>query len=282
MVLFFLHLIKYKLSLAVTLSAATGYILFRRNSDPELLLLITGVFCLAGGSAALNEVQERKTDALMRRTQNRPVPSGKVSVMGAFLFSALLIIAGTLLLSITGLIPAALGLVNLLLYNGIYTNLKRHTSFAVLPGSLVGAIPPMIGWSAAGGSLAHPSILYLATLLFLWQIPHFWLLIIRYGKEYEEAGFRTLKRYLNDNQIKRLIFSWIAVSSGFILTAPLFRIDLEIWVLLVVAVLNAALIGFFFYVLFLNPSENRIRMVFILTNVFLTVIMTGLIIISLS
>ena len=164
-----------------------------------------------------------------------------------------------------------------MLYNGLYTWLKRRTSFAVLPGGLVGAIPPLIGWSSAGGSLLHPSILFVAVLMFLWQMPHFWILIIRYGKEYEEAGFSTLKRYLNDIQIKRLIFLWMTISSLFLLTAPLFRINLEIWQLIIIAIFNIAFIGFYYYVLFLNPSDRRLRLIFILTNVFLTLILLGFI-----
>lgn len=272
-----LKLIKYKLSLAVTLSAAAGYYLFPGHNRENILILIGGVFCLAGGSAALNQVQEWKRDALMSRTQSRPIPKGKIRPADALMISLAFILGGSLILSETGIVPVLLGLLTVLLYNGIYTTLKPHSSFAVLPGGLVGAIPPMIGWTAAGGSVAHPNIIFVATLMFLWQMPHFWLLIIRYGKEYEAAGFSTLKRKLDDSQIKRLVFWWMAISLVFLLMAPLFGIDLQAWLFITLAVMNIVFIGFFYLILFRTTSEKMLRLVFILTNVFLTLVLLGLI-----
>lgn len=173
-----LKLIKYKLSLAVTLSATLGFFLFRQGADPALPMLIAGVFLLAGGSAAFNEFQERRQDSVMGRTHNRPIPSGRISPAAGVITASVFSISGLLVLSVFGIMPVLLGALNLILYNGLYTPLKTRTSFAVLPGGLVGSIPPMIGWTAAGGPLFHPNILFIATLMFLWQMPHFWLLII--------------------------------------------------------------------------------------------------------
>ena len=270
-------LIKYKLSLAVTLSAVAGYFLFAGRSESHLPLLIAGVFCLAGGSAALNQVQERKRDALMNRTSRRPIPSGKILPATALIIAIVFCISGIVILSFLGSKPVILGLLNLLLYNGFYTWLKPRSSFAVLPGGLVGAIPPMIGWTAACGPVFHPNILFVATLMFLWQMPHFWLLIIRYGKEYEAAGFATFKRTLDDNQIKRLVFWWMAVSLVFLLTAPLFGIELQTWLFVCIAVLNLVFIGFFYLIMYRAASEKMLRLVFILTNVFLTIFLLALI-----
>jgi protoheme IX farnesyltransferase len=270
-------LIKYKLSLAVTLSATAGYFIYAGRTESRILLLIGGVFCLAGGAAALNQVQEWKRDALMNRTRNRPIPSGKIQPRQALVIATLFCIAGSALLAVSGILPLALGLLTILLYNGLYTWLKPRSSFAVLPGGLVGAIPPMIGWTAAGGSLMHPNILFIATLMFLWQMPHFWLLIIRYGKEYEAAGFSTLKRTLDDNQIKRLVFWWMALSLIFLLSAPLFDMNIQPWLFITMAIVNIVLIGFFYLILFRSTSEKMLRLVFILTNVFLTIILLALI-----
>ncbi|MFA6129074.1 MAG: protoheme IX farnesyltransferase [Bacteroidales bacterium] len=270
-------LVKYKLSLAVTLSAVAGYYLYKGETQPNILLLIGGVFFLAGGSAALNQVQEYKRDALMSRTYRRPIPSGKLKPAQALVISVSFCLAGFLLLLILGLLPALLGLVTLALYNGLYTWLKPLSSFAVIPGGLVGAIPPMIGWTAAGGTVMQPVIIFVATLMFLWQMPHFWLLIIRYGKEYEAAGFSTLKRKLDDNQIKRLVFWWMTISLLFLLTASLFGINLQPWLFITVAILNVVLIGFFYLILFRTTSKRMLRLVFILTNVFLTIMLLALI-----
>lgn len=272
-----LKLIKYKLSLAVTLSATLGFFLFRQGADPALPLLIAGVFLLAGGSAAFNQLQERKQDSLMGRTHTRPIPSGRISPLAGIITAALFSISGLLVLSRFGAAPVLLGGLNLVLYNGLYTPLKTRTSFAVLPGGLVGAIPPMIGWTAAGGPLFHPNILFIATLMFLWQMPHFWLLIIRYGKEYEAAGFPTIKRYLDEGQTKRLIFYWMVVSSFFLMTAPLFGISLRPALFAGMVIVNLALIGMFYIVLFRKTSESRLKLIFILTNVFLTLVLVMLI-----
>jgi heme o synthase len=277
----FLKLIKYRLSLAVTLSAIAGYMLNRGTSDPRLLPVIGGVFLMAAGSAALNEYQEKSYDALMERTRNRPIPAGRISPSVALVISCLLIIGGAGILFLSGTVPMALGIVTVVVYNGMYTWLKRKTSFAVLPGGLVGALPPLIGWTAAGGFLLHPKIMFVATLMFLWQVPHFWLLIIRYRQEYETAGFTTIWKYLHENQIKRLIFLWMTVSSLFLFMAPLFGLNLRVWLLIPLACLNTGFIGFFCYVIFRKPSPGNLRLVFILTNLFLTIILLAFILNSL-
>lgn len=271
-------LIKYKLSLAVTLSSVAGYFLYAAHDRSGIPFLAAGVFLLSGGSAALNQVQEWKRDALMNRTRQRPIPSGIIRPGTALYIALGFCVAGTLALLATGVVPMLLGLLNVFLYNGLYTQLKPRSSFAILPGGLVGAIPPVIGWTAAGGPLLHPNILFVATLMFLWQMPHFWLLLIRYGKEYEAAGFSTLKRSLDDNQIKRLVFWWMAISLLFLLTAPMFGIDLQAWLFISLAVVNVVFIGFFYLILFRTTSEKMLKLVFILTNVFLTIILLALIV----
>lgn len=277
----FLRLVKYKLSLAVTLSAVAGYYMYSGRTASQILPVIAGVYFLACGSAALNQVQEWKRDALMGRTRRRPIPSGEIQPLKALILAGGFCTGGSLILWEAGTLPLLLGLLNIVLYNGLYTWLKPRSSFAVLPGGLVGAVPPVIGWTAAGGPLQHPMIIFVATLIFLWQMPHFWLLIIRYGKEYEEAGFATLNKKLNDQQIKRLVFWWMAVSLIFLLTAPVFGIDIQPWLIIILAVLNVILIGFFYRMLFRTTSEKMLRLVFVLTNVFLTIILLALILNSL-
>jgi protoheme IX farnesyltransferase len=94
-------------------------------------------------------------------------------------------------------------------YNGFYTPLKKYTAFAVVPGSLVGALPPYIGWLAAGGELTDTSILLVAIFFFIGQIPHFWLLLLMFGKEYSFVGYPSLTDIFSENQIKRLSYTWI-------------------------------------------------------------------------
>ena len=270
-------LIKYKLTLAVTLSAVAGYYLYSGRSELNLIILIIGVSLLAGGSAALNQYQERKLDALMNRTCRRPIPAGKILPFTALIIASGFCAGGSLILWELGIRPVLLGLLNLILYNGLYTGIKTRSSFAILPGGLVGAIPPIIGWTAAGGQVLHPTIIFAATWMFLWQMPHFWLLIIRYGKEYEAAGFSTLNTSLDDYQIKRLVFWWMAVSSAFLFSAPVFGIELQASLLITVAVLNLVFVGCFYLILFRTTSEKMLRLVFVLLNVFVTIILLALI-----
>jgi len=208
----YLSLVKYKLSLAVAFSAATGYLICTSILGPDFIVLIAGIFFLTAGSAALNQYTEREQDALMPRTMERPVAAKKIPLKSAFVALILLLLSGSFLLFLNGLIPLVLGFLGVILYNLLYTSLKKVTVLAIIPGALVGSIPPLIGYTSAGGIVFSNKILFFSAFMFLWQIPHFWLLLIRYGKEYQEAGFRTVYDYLNEKQIKNLILFWILLS----------------------------------------------------------------------
>lgn len=106
-----------------------------------------------------------------------------------------------------------LGVLAYFLYNIVYTYLKRYTPWAVIPGALIGSIPLVIGWVSAGGSISDPAVLPIAAFFFVWQVPHFWLLIMKYGREYETAGFPSLSDSMTDVQIGRMIFLWITGTS---------------------------------------------------------------------
>ncbi|GMU96582.1 MAG: hypothetical protein AMXMBFR50_20980 [Ignavibacterium album] len=197
-----------------------GYIAAAEMFDLNFLLVLLGVLLLACGSASLNHYQERFTDALMERTRNRPIPSGRITSKSVLEISVLLILAGIVLLFIGGNILSVLfGILNLIWYNGIYTPLKRKTSLAIIPGSLVGAIPPVIGWVAADGNLFSLQILMISFFLFIWQIPHFWLLLLVLDGDYKKAGMPTLTGIFSKNQLARITFIWIiatAISSMFL------------------------------------------------------------------
>ena len=197
-----------------------GYIAASNILDSDFIFLLIGVLLLACGSAALNHYQERKTDALMTRTKNRPIPSGKINPTTALEISFFLILSGIILIAIAGnLISALFGIINLIWYNAIYTPLKKKTPFAIIPGSLVGAIPPIIGWTAAGGELIHPQIFMTAFFFFIWQIPHFWLLLLVLDEDYKKAGMPTLTNLFSKEQLARITFIWImatAISSLFL------------------------------------------------------------------
>ena len=145
--------------------------------------------------------------------------------MSALHLALFLILSGSLLLYFgAGLLALGLGLLNLIWYNGIYTPLKKKNAFAIIPGSLVGAIPPAVGWVAGGGNIFDPQIAIISLFFFIWQIPHFWLLLLIFGKDYEQAGFPTLTQIFNTDQLGRITFIWIiaTVVMGFLI--PMFGV----------------------------------------------------------
>lgn len=271
------ELTKWKLSLAVAFSAVTGYLIFDGRSESGLVPVAAGVFLLSSGAAALNQYTERKSDALMERTAGRPLPSGRMTPRRAVPTAVILLLSGSLLLGISGLMPFVLGLANVLLYNVIYTGLKKVTALAIIPGALVGAVPPLIGYTAAGGVVTDTVILLFALFMFLWQIPHFWLLLVRYGIEYEKAGIRTIYGSMSTAQINRLVLLWITGSSIllWILTGLLLTIGVPVAVLLLV--LNIAFIAAFSRIIKVPDAGGRSRNAFILINSFSLLIMIILI-----
>lgn len=201
---------KVRISFPVALSALTGYALQTGEIGSKGWLLALGVFLISCSSGAINHLQERHSDAFMPRTRNRPLPSGKINPAFAVTVVAGYFLAGSLiLLTSFSMVPWIASGLTLLSYNAFYTPLKKLTAFAVVPGSLVGALPPYIGWLAAGGSIANPTIFWVAVFFFIGQIPHFWLLLLMFGKEYKLAGYPSLNDLFSENQIKRLTFTWI-------------------------------------------------------------------------
>ena len=219
------ELTKIKITLFVTITTAFGFISAAGNVNAGIIAPVLGILLLACGSAAVNHYQERKTDALMDRTKNRPLPSGRISPQNALYIALVLIITGSVILyEGAGILALGLGFLNLLWYNGIYTPLKRHYALAIIPGSMVGAIPPVVGWVSAGGSILDPQILIIAFFFFIWQIPHFWLLLLILSKDYEKAGFPTLTRTFNRDQLSRITFMWISATGITGILIPLFGI----------------------------------------------------------
>jgi protoheme IX farnesyltransferase len=220
-----LELSKVRITFAVALTTITGYVLASGRFDEWLILPTLGIFILACGSSALNHYQERDQDARMKRTENRPIPSGRISAAGALIFAILLIVIGSgLIYAGSGFLAMQLGILALIWYNAVYTPLKKRTAFAVVPGSVIGAIPPMVGWVAGGGRLDDPRAWIIAFFFFIWQVPHFWLLLLKFGKEYEKAGFPSITSIYTDKQIKNTTFIWTMATAVTALMLPVFGI----------------------------------------------------------
>ena len=190
----FIALTKPRLNLLVLVTAVAGLYLASPEGVPIAILLhtILGTALVAGGAAAFNQVWERETDALMKRTRTRPIPSGRLGRTEGLVFASAFSVAGIADLAIAvNLLCAGVAALTLLTYVVIYTPLKRRTSLATLIGAVPGALPPVIGWTAATESLSlAPLVLF--GIVFLWQMPHFLAIAWLYRDEYAAAGIPLL------------------------------------------------------------------------------------------
>jgi protoheme IX farnesyltransferase len=190
----YVALTKPRLNFLVVLTSAAGCYL-GAEGRPHLWLMVeaaVGTALVAGGAAVLNQVYERDTDALMRRTRMRPLPDKRVEPGDAQLFGVALAAAGLGLLAATANILAALiAFGTLVVYLGVYTPMKRRSSMATLVGAVPGALPPLIGWAASSGSVSVGGCT-LFLMVFLWQIPHFMAIAWLYRDDYRSAGFPML------------------------------------------------------------------------------------------
>jgi protoheme IX farnesyltransferase len=275
-------LTRFPVSLAVTFTAFAAMVVSSGEVTLSSLLPVAGIFLLASGASAFNQYQEWPYDEKMERTRRRPVPSRRISTAEALRIASLSIIGGMLVLLYYA--PAVcffLGLGNLLWYNGLYTYLKRKTAFAVVPGALTGVIPVLMGWAAGGGSLLDPVALFLSFFIFLWQMPHFWMLTLKYGDEYRQAGFPVLTDYFSEKQVKGIVMAWMTASSFASAMLVWFPILNDPWAEYLIIGTNIILLAIMAHQL-LVAAVMRYRLVFIAANLFMLVVMVSLIADSLS
>ena len=186
------QLTKFRLTVSVVVSSLAGYFLAIDNADYfTLFLLILGGFFMVGASNAFNQVFEIDFDKLMLRTQNRPLPDGRMNSNSALFIGVALTIFGVAALYIINLKTAFLASISIFLYACVYTPLKQKTPLSVFVGAFPGAIPFMLGWVAATNEFGiEPGVLFM--LQFFWQFPHFWAIGWLMHEQYETAGFKML------------------------------------------------------------------------------------------
>jgi len=190
----FSALAKPRLNLLVVASTFAGYAMAGGESSQVLRLLCTlvGTGLVAGGASGINQIIERVPDSQMRRTRLRPLPDGRLQSREALVFSLMLSGAGLLTLAVgVNVLSALVALATLVSYAAIYTPLKKQTSFATVIGAIPGALPPVIGWTAARNELSQGAWL-LFGIVFLWQLPHFLAIAWIYRDDYARAGFPML------------------------------------------------------------------------------------------
>lgn len=190
----FIQLLKLRLTMLVGVSASFGYAMAAgvHVSWVQLFWLSIGGLMVTGASNVLNQIFEKDYDALMKRTANRPLPTGKISVQEALIYATLLMIGGIGILGYFFNLPTALlGIIALLSYAFVYTPLKRITPFSVFVGAIPGALPPLIGWVAYTGHLGLEGWILFA-IQFFWQFPHFWAIAWQLDEDYRKAGYKML------------------------------------------------------------------------------------------
>jgi protoheme IX farnesyltransferase len=190
----YVALTKPRLNLLVVATSAAGYYLGAPSGPAAvpMTVAVLGTALVAGGAAVLNQLYERDTDAMMRRTRLRPLPDGRVAPADARAFGFALSAIGLILLAArANLLAAALALATLAIYLVVYTPMKRRTPVATLVGAVPGALPPLIGWTASHGSVSAGGAALFA-IVFLWQIPHFMAIAWLYRDDYGNAGFPML------------------------------------------------------------------------------------------
>lgn len=238
---------------------------------------VAGIFLLACGASAFNQYQEWPYDEQMERTRRRPIPSRRISPAEGLRIAMIGIVGGVVILMYeSNWTCFSLGIINLLWYNGLYTWLKRKTAFAVVPGALTGAIPVLMGWSAIRSDLMAPEALMLAFYIFIWQMPHFWLLTLKYGQEYRKAGFPVLRDIFNEIQIRTIVMTWMIASSGASVLLVYFKVLHHPVLGYAMVIVNIALLAVMAYQLFF-ATVLRYRLVFIAANLFMLIVMLSLI-----
>jgi protoheme IX farnesyltransferase len=211
----------------VLISVLGGYLIGHSPEAPldwtRLLVTLFGILFLASGSSALNQIQERDLDSTMPRTAKRPLPSGRMTENEAWAFTAISLSLGFLLLGYLGASLLAYGCLAVLSYNGLYTLWwKRHWAYAAVPGAVPGALPILMGYASASRQALTPGGIYLFFILFFWQMPHFWVLALRFKDDYEKGGFPTLPVARGSRVTIERIVIWSLAYVGLALIAPLF------------------------------------------------------------
>jgi len=271
-----LELVKFRITVLVSFTTALGYFLASDKLGFGFLYSGVGIFLLACSSAALNQYQEVKTDLMMERTRNRPIPSGKISGNNVLIISLILLLAGTSILFFkTNFGTLFTGLLTFYWYNAVYTPLKKKTALAIIPGSLVGALPPVAGWLAAGGTLFDLKIGIVALYFFVWQIPHFWLLLLLYGSDFKKGGFPVLTDLYSEVFIKRITFALLIATLLIGISIPYIGAGLYLTTQLVIIASSALM--FFVALSFLrnkNIERKDIVKTFVSINLYTLTLIT--------
>ena len=254
----FKQLTKVGLSLSVVFSSVAGYLLaVEVVSYFTLFLLSLGGFFMVGASNAFNQVIERDTDAMMKRTQNRPLPTGRMSKNTALTIAILFAILGIVILYTINPKTALFGAISIFIYTSVYTPLKPVTPLSVFVGAIPGAIPFMLGWVAATNQFGIEAG-FLFMIQFFWQFPHFWAIGWLQFEEYKKAGFNMLPMNTKDKgAVKQIIFYTVIMI--LVSISPVLKLSGAFYIHPITAVI-VAILGLYmlYFGIKLHKSEDNI------------------------
>ncbi len=270
----FKQLTKVGLSLSVVFSSVAGYLLAADTINiTTLLLLIIGGYLMVGASNAFNQIIEKEPDALMKRTMNRPLPTGRMSVQTAMIIAVTFAVVGIGMLYYINPKCALFGAISIFLYTSAYTPLKPITPLAVFVGAIPGAIPFMLGWVAATGEFSiEPGILFL--IQFFWQFPHFWAIGWLQFDEYKKAGFNMMPMGKKDKGVVKQIILYTSVMM-IVSIIPVLKQTGDFWIYPATAVLIFLLGAFMLYYavkLYKEQTDKVARQLMLSSVLYITLI----------
>jgi protoheme IX farnesyltransferase len=221
----YMMLVKMSLSIMVVFSAVVSYLLAPhvQFTWPRILLIALGGFLVTGSANAVNQVVEKDTDALMKRTAKRPVASGAMQAQEAWIFAVVSLVAGIFILAYYfNFTSALIALASWFVYAYLYTPMKKVSSYSVLMGAIPGALPCLIGWAAgfpAGAEISWGGGWALFAIQFFWQFPHFWAIAWIAHKDYSAAGFKMLPSDAGPTKfsaMQAIIYSLLLIPAGLV------------------------------------------------------------------
>ena len=266
----YLELSKSRIVMMVLITTAAGFFYAAPHGSLALLVeTLAGTALVAAGTNALNEYAERDLDKTMRRTQRRPLPAGRMTPRAALIFASSIAILGTIYLGLAvNWLTAALGAFTLISYIFVYTPLKRRSTICTLVGAIPGAVPPLMGWTAATGTIGSGGLIAFA-IVFLWQLPHFMAISWIYREDYGRAGFAMLSVRDTDGAAvaRQAVYYSIALLIVSLFVRPQYA-----------AVAAAALLVAMSIVFLRERSNRNARRLFMTSNVYLLIAMTLLVV----
>jgi len=272
-----LELTKPRIVMLVLLTAVTGVVL--APVRPEFIVtagFLTGVAMLAGGVNALNQYLERDCDALMRRTCRRPVPAGRLSPRTAFVFASSLTVVGLSVLFVTvNVLTTALGALTAVLYVLVYTPLKRRSEWCTIIGAVPGAIPPLMGWTAATGGIGLFGVLLFA-LLFFWQLPHFMAISWLCREDYRDGGF-VMSSGRDDGGASAAAQAMIFAALTFFTSVVPYFVRLTSTTYVVTALITGAALLYLALAFAMQRDRRSAMRLFVGSNVYLVVTLIALV-----